>query len=206
MAARMLRNLIAAALVLLTSGCSAGPASAPLESGAAWVPAQASLPAEVTRRGLVLEDVEGPKLCLGRILESLPPHCSGPEIVGWDWEAVEGETTAADTTWGHYRVVGTWDGDAFTLTRPAVSSSALEAPTGTDERGTDVPTCSPGGPPVLPALRDAMVEVVSVLTDLADGCVVVEVPYDDGTLQASVDERFGDAALVIGSSFSPVEG
>src|SRR5262245_9982995 len=27
-------------------------------------------------------------LCLGGVLESLPPQCSGPEIVGWDWDAV----------------------------------------------------------------------------------------------------------------------
>ncbi len=60
----------------------------------------------------------GPQLCLGGVLESLPPQCSGVPLVGWDWTRVDGEQIAGDTTWGEYRVVGTYDGQRLTPTEP----------------------------------------------------------------------------------------
>jgi hypothetical protein len=57
-----------------------------------------------------------PELCEGAIAESYPPQCSGKPIVGWDWNDVDGETSASGTTWGEYHVVGTWDGEQLTLT------------------------------------------------------------------------------------------
>ncbi|MFZ6003654.1 MAG: hypothetical protein ACOYXM_06930 [Actinomycetota bacterium] len=70
----------------------------------------------------VLESpAHGPQLCLGAIATSLPPQCGGPDIVGWGWDAVEGEEAANGTTWGSYRVVGTYTGGVFTLTEPAVA-------------------------------------------------------------------------------------
>jgi hypothetical protein len=57
-----------------------------------------------------------PELCEGAIAESYPPQCSGKPIVGWDWDDVDGEESASGTTWGVYRVVGTWDGERLTLT------------------------------------------------------------------------------------------
>jgi hypothetical protein len=58
------------------------------------------------------------ELCVGVLLESLPPQCDGLALVGWDWSKVEGEESAAGTTWGMYHVVGTFDGTTFTLTEP----------------------------------------------------------------------------------------
>lgn len=64
----------------------------------------------------VLESPDhGPQLCLGGVQESYPPQCGGPDIVGWDWSAVDAES-ANGTTWGTYAVEGTWDGETFTLT------------------------------------------------------------------------------------------
>ena len=61
----------------------------------------------------VLESPEhGPQLC-DAVAESYPPQCGGPDVVGWDWSAVEAES-AAGTTWGYYTLVGTWDGQRFT--------------------------------------------------------------------------------------------
>jgi hypothetical protein len=65
--------------------------------------------------GLVLDDVDGPKLCVGGVADSLPPQCFGVPLVGWDWDAVEGEESASETTWGNAHVVGTYDGEAFTV-------------------------------------------------------------------------------------------
>lgn len=61
----------------------------------------------------------GPQLCLGGVAESYPPQCGGPDIVGWDWNEVADKESANGTTWGTYRVVGTWDGQRLTLTEAA---------------------------------------------------------------------------------------
>ncbi len=60
----------------------------------------------------------GPELCLGVVGFSLPPQCDGVPLPGWDWGAVDGEIRRSGTTWGTYRVVGTYDGRSFTVTEP----------------------------------------------------------------------------------------
>lgn len=75
----------------------------------------------------ILQTPEGPaELCLGGVLESLPPQCSGIPLVGWDWDAVEGEERASGTTWGSFHVVGTYDGGTFTIVEagPPVTPSS----------------------------------------------------------------------------------
>jgi hypothetical protein len=66
----------------------------------------------------VLQDkTHGPELCLGIILDSLPPQCRGLPIANWRWDQVDGEQRRVGTTWGAYHVVGTYDGRAFTTIR-----------------------------------------------------------------------------------------
>lgn len=73
---------------------------------------------EYTVTATVLEDgSHGPSLCHS-VLTALPPRCGTLPIANWDWGAVEGEERMGGTIWGEYRVVGTYDGHAFTLTRP----------------------------------------------------------------------------------------
>jgi|SRR5215211_676365 hypothetical protein len=73
---------------------------------------------------MVLESRDhGPQLCLGAIADSLPPACEGLPIPNWHWDRVQGEQTANGTTWGRYRLVGTYDGASFT-----VSGAALTPP------------------------------------------------------------------------------
>lgn len=82
----------------------------------------------------VLESPDhGPQLCLGGVAESYPPQCGGPDIVGWDWAAVEGEESANGTTWGMFHLVGTYVDDVFTLTEPAQAPS----PVGDESTGGD---------------------------------------------------------------------
>lgn len=94
---------------------------------------------------------QGPELCAGGVAESLPPQCGGPEIAGWDWDAVDAES-ASGTTWGEYTLTGTWDGARFTLTEPAEPPVPLE---GSDAWETDFSTPCPepegGWRPVDPA-------------------------------------------------------
>ncbi len=119
----MRTSLLATALLpaLLLAGCGAEPAAVGVSTSAADEPSSTTLPAPDPARlyeagGTVLDDTDGPKLCLGGIADSLPPQCAGLPLVDWDWEAVEGEETATGTTWGDYHLVGTFDGDVFTVT------------------------------------------------------------------------------------------
>ena len=99
----------AVVLLLLGSACADPPAE----------PAGPSSGSDQTRyQGdvFVLDEPDrGPVMCVGGVAESLPPQCEGIPIVGWDWSAVQGEETASNTTWGSFHVVGTYDGDTFSV-------------------------------------------------------------------------------------------
>lgn len=99
----------------------------------------------------VLESPEhGPQLCHA-VATSLPPQCGGPDIEGWDWDAVEAES-AGGTTWGSYVIVGTFDGETFTLTEPAaVDDGTIERPVPEDPGfTTPCPEPTDGWKPVDP--------------------------------------------------------
>lgn len=72
-----------------------------------------------------------PMLCLGGVMESYPPQCGGPVVVGLDWGDVADAETASGVTWGTAWVVGTYDGETFTLTEPA----RQEPPAGVTQPG-----------------------------------------------------------------------
>jgi hypothetical protein len=90
--------------------------------------------------GLVLERTKGPAaqppmLCLGGVLESLPPQCGTLPITNWDWDRVEGEQRMNGVTWGDFHVVGTYDGESFTVLQvgppqpePSDPADAIEIP------------------------------------------------------------------------------
>jgi hypothetical protein len=92
--------------------------------------------------GFVLQAGDGPAmLCLGAVLDSLPPQCSGQPIPNWDWEAVEGEESQGGVTWGSYHVVGTFDGTDFTVEEvtapspPPFDEDVIETPCEEPEGG-----------------------------------------------------------------------
>jgi hypothetical protein len=62
----------------------------------------------------VLDEGDGPVMCLGPIAESAPPQCGGPALADFDWGQV-GAQEAAGVTWGSYALTGTWDGTTFTV-------------------------------------------------------------------------------------------
>ena len=90
----------------------------------------------------------GPQLCYV-VMESFPPQCSGPDIAGWDWSTVEAES-ASGTRWGQYVVIGTFDGETFTLTEPAKVDKGHGAPSGGDDLATPCPEPAGGWQPVDP--------------------------------------------------------
>ena len=105
-------------LVLVAAGCGSNDSgSAGGDSDPPPVTMPTVDPAQLLEgSGTVLDDGSGPQLCLGGVAESLPPQCGGIPLAGWDWGAVEGEESAAGTTWGDFQVVGTYDGEVFTVT------------------------------------------------------------------------------------------
>jgi hypothetical protein len=185
----------AAASILLLSGCATTP-TAPGSDGPGSVPPPSdaiAAPGTVIGQGTVLQkDDEEPQLCLGGVAESYPPQCGGPEIVGWDWDAVEGEESASGVTWGTYAVTGTWDGTVFT-TESAVML-ALYDPMPVVDPLTDPANAGDTPEDELLAIQEDLHASApfEVLTSVPhNGYLFVSVIYDDGTIQAWADATYG---------------
>lgn len=109
----MNRLALVCAIALTAAACGTPPPAPDAQDG----PAARSTPQKYRGNGLVLEEEgRGPELCLGGVNDSLPPQCSGIPLEGWDWDAVDGEETAAGTTFGHYEVTGFYDGKTLEVT------------------------------------------------------------------------------------------
>ncbi|KRE30718.1 hypothetical protein [Agromyces sp. Soil535] len=206
---RTIGVLLAASVALLVAGCAGRGAPAGGAPDGAWTPALPSVPAEVAAVGTVLEADDGPVLCLGAIAESYPPQCSGPGVIRWDWTAVDGEETASDVTWGAYAVWGDWDGETFTVTGEPMLAALYDPMVDPSAPNPWDPSLPPGPLPE-PEAEVVQAEVVDALPDVlgaafVNGRVVAEVMFDDGTLQASVDERYGDDAVVVIPSLIPAD-
>jgi hypothetical protein len=111
------------------TGAPAGPPSAPTPTTTATMPPPQRDETQEYRTGATILEAgdSGPQLCFA-VAESYPPQCSGPEIVGWDWDAVAGEESASGVTWVDAVLTGTWDGERFTVTRPAEAVSVWPEP------------------------------------------------------------------------------
>ena len=199
--------LLATSALLVLAGCAGQGGGAATDD--AWAPTPPPLPAEATAVGTVLEKDGTPELCLGAIAESYPPQCGGPEVIGWDWDAVEGEETASGVTWGAYAVWGDWDGETFTITREPVLAALYDPMVDPDAPNPWDDALAPGALPeseaevVRAELEDVVPDVLA--TAFVNGRVVVEVMYDDGSLQSQVDERYGVDAVVVIPSLKPAD-
>lgn len=150
----------------------------------------------------VIDTGDGPELCLGPIAESYPPQCSGPPVESWAWppQAPSFERQGS-TRWGAFAVTGRWDGTTFTVTDAV--PAALYDP---------VPL-QPASPPApsrdytAAELEDVADELAASLpgaqgayADTATGHVLVDVTYDDGSLQEAVDAAYGAGVVVVSSA------
>jgi len=198
-------------LFLLTA-CAG--ATAPMPAPAA--PSEDVLPQPVTSdelvgTGLVVErDGEGPVFCLGAVGDSAVPACLGPRLIGWDWGAAEQSKTLLDATWGEYAVHGIWDGVAFTPTRDPIPLSVYDRAAYDHPRGD---ADNPGSLDEAEALRvlddisktydsdSAHIEVMAPI----NGYTWVQVIYDDGQVQAYLDEKYGSRAVAVTSALRPVD-
>jgi hypothetical protein len=91
--------------VVLMSSCGEAPV-------ADAEPPVAATDRRLVANAMVLDDGSGPKLCLGGVMESYPPQCSGPPIDGWTWPD-QGTEKRSGVTWGSFFVVGTYDRTRF---------------------------------------------------------------------------------------------
>ena len=121
-----LAGVIAAAS---TSGVFDGSGTERVRAGEneGYVAPPPGVPRYWTRATVAETAGQEPSLCLGASTATGPPRCDDVPIVNWEWARVEGEQRSGGSTWGEYEVVGTYDGEVFTLTE------APRAPDPTDD-------------------------------------------------------------------------
>lgn len=204
-------------LAFALTGCG-DPATAPDASGADRQQTSPSVPAETAdpgapadegqlyeATGMVLEtQADGPQLCLGVVLESLPPQCDGLPLERWDWAKVEGEETSGGTTWGDFHVTGTYDGTTFAVSDVG-PPKALDESDG-DSIGTPCPEPSGGWAPVDPARssQEHASEAAQAARKLPDFAGVWVDYYGEGDPDATSDEEaYGDIILNVAFTDDP---
>ncbi|MEQ1736370.1 MAG: hypothetical protein ABL886_08205 [Rhodoglobus sp.] len=181
--------VLAAAAVLVT-GCT--PAATP---GSTPAPLNAS----VQGQGTVIQMGDSaPEFCLGGIAESYPPQCSGPELVGWNWDTAEGHETVGDVTWGTYAVMGTWDGSRLTVSEaiqlalydpmPFVDPLLDPEKAGTTAQGDLEAVLGD-------IVNDSPAEIL--IAFIENGYVFATVVFDDGSIQAWADATYGAGVVAI---------
>jgi len=204
--------LAPAALLLLTltaTACSGDDGSTTASDPAApGAPADPPTPppavpasvGEVRSAGLptVMDTGTGAELCLGAIAESYPPQCGGPRITNWDWAAQDGVfDQQGQVRWGTFAVTGRWDGSAFTVTSSIpgplydpMMPTPVELPQPTvDYSATELDDLSRALSEELPGYQGSYADDA--------GHVLVDVVYDDGSLQSYADEAYGDGVVVV---------
>jgi hypothetical protein len=142
---------------------------------------------------------QGAELCLGPVAESYPPQCGGPPLVDWDWAKHDGTFDhQGDVRWGTYALTGTWDGTSFTATDAV--PGALYDPA--------APTPTPTPPPLKALTDNELAHVAAVLNGTSgvinaaagEGHVLVDVYYDDGSLQQWADATYGANVVIVSSA------
>jgi hypothetical protein len=196
-----------AALVVVSLAAVACSDDQPVEVGAA----DGRSPEEVlTGTATVLESAEhGPQLCLGGVLDSLPPQCGGPDIVGWDWADAAGEESADGTTWGEYTVVGTYANGVFTVTEPPRAPEPRDEPS---QVSSDTPCPEPAGgwrvadaATTTQATQDATIAAAQVAADFSGAWVdqSINPVYADGELTDGEEGSVNDpTALILNLRFT----
>ncbi len=187
---------LALAILLPSLALTLAACSPPIGSGDA--PASPAV-SSVLGQGTVLQvEDAAPQFCLGAVAESYPPQCSGPELVGWDWNEVEGSETASGVTWGTYAVWGTWNGTSLTVTDSIML--ALYDPMFVADPYLDEANRGPTGDDELAAIQQQVADEapVEVLASWAEnGYLFAQVTFDDGSVQEWADSTFGPDVVLI---------
>lgn len=222
-----LGGIAAASLVLALAGCattagsapdapsspsaSAAPAapSAPVVTGPDAQARLAELPTPsatepVLAIATVLEQDGRALLCVGAVAESAPPQCAGPELLGWDWDAFDHEESGGVRWAQGVAVEGTYDAEAqtFTQTGEPMSAAAIQLPAiETPEGALDEATIAAVQEDLSTIQEDATRQHPNMLGSWGErGTVVLNVTYDDGSVQAALDDIYGDGVVFVVSA------
>lgn len=145
--------------------------------------------------GTVLEQDGIAMLCVGAVAESDPPKCGGPELVGWDWEAFDHQETHGVRFVQGVAIEGTYDAAAqtFTPTGEPTSAAAIQLPAIEAPQGDlDEPTLLAIQQDLGESGRD------DFITSWPEkGILVLTVTYDDGSIQAGIDEIYGPGVVFV---------
>jgi hypothetical protein len=210
--------MLAPLLLLAVTACTGddGPASAADPAAAPAAPADTddpqppaavpAAPGEVRSTGLptVMDTGDGAELCLGAIAESYPPQCGGPAITNWDWSEQEYFDEQGGTRWGTFAVTGTWDGTSFTVTDAI--TGALYDPMVPEPVVLPEPSVA-YGPDELEGISGSLADDLPGYQGSyvdQDGHVLVDVLYDDGSLQEYVDAAYGAGVVVVNGALVDV--
>lgn len=195
------------ALSACTSGPgSAAPTSTTVPSDQLLENATPDLPdGRVIGVGTVLDVSGDVQLCLGAVMESYPPQCSGIPLDDWTWDGVDGSETSGETTWGAYAVYATYDGERLANTDPPIMLAlydpvAPEDPTGGVEGTTSEAELTRVQDDISARLGS---DALTVSTDR--GYVWLQVVWDDGTIQDAADAEFGDDVVIVTSSLREID-
>lgn len=198
------RALAAAATVALAFSLAA--CATPTSPGAPGTDAPMA-DVNVIGTGTVLQKGDAaPQLCLGAVMESYPPQCSGVELTGWEWAADDGSETASEVTWGTYAVWGSYNGERLAVTDSVML--ALFDPMFVEDPKTLAENAGSTAEAELIAIQDklhgdAPFEVLESHT--ANGYLFATVVYADGTQQEWADNRYGPDVVQIRSALTAVE-
>lgn len=203
---RLIGSAVIATLTAVLLGWTApAPPAGELSPNPTGQQSTTAAPGELVGRGLVRQEGDAlPQFCMGIATSSYPPLCAGPPIRGWDWSIADGEENAATVTWGDYVVHGTWDGSSFTVTRPPRNIASNESWGEPDPR-QDPRNPGTGTKARLQQIQREIWETERPPADtrVENGYLFRYVPYDDGSLQAAMDKRFGPGIVVVRSLLRP---
>ena len=203
--------LLLAAPALLLAACATPPSPG---SGGDVVPdgpgepTVIAAPGEVVGQGMILQkDGEDAQFCLGAVMESYPPQCSGPVVVGWEWPDDGMWESSNGVTWGTYAVSGTWDGVEFTPGEMIIPLALYDPMRPEPDPRADPANAGDNSEELLLRAQEELSAWtdVTVLTSYPEnGYLWATVYYDDGTIQSYLDEIYGTDVVIVQSAFQDV--
>jgi len=208
---------LALTCVLVLTGCgddvASDPAGATDSTSPTRQPTQAAMPTAIPAAdgpvvglGLVMDKGEptGSEFCLGPVAESWPPQCTGLPLEGWVWREHAGEfDRAGDVRFGSFAVTGTFDGAVVTY--QSAVSGALYDPMPVPEPTSGA--AEQHSAAELQAIADELIRLPGAFSTIpGDNLVVVEVVYDDGSLQEWADSSYGVGLVFVHSALTPASG
>ena len=202
---RALLLLATPALLLTACADPSGPgAGGDVVPDGPGQPMTIAAPGPVVGQGTVLQkDGEAAVFCLGPIMESYPPQCSGPELLGWEWPDDNMWESSNGVTWGTYAISGTWDGVAFTVGDMVVPLALYDPIRPEPDPYEDPANAGDNSEELLTRIQDELstwTEVTVLDTVPENGYLWATVYYDDGTIQSYLDEVYGPEVVLVRSA------